>query len=564
MKHEPDSSQRPPGLRRRAEARAAGRPPDAGIAHLDADAQRLVHELQVHQIELELQNAELMEARTALEVLAQQYTDLYDFAPVGYMTLDTEGAIMGANFAAAQMFNVERGGLLKRRFAAHLVASDQTKFSAFLDKVFDEGVREACEVTLRVPGRPPMALALAALPTESRALCRLVATDVTARNEAERDRFVLGKLESTGILAGGIAHDFNNLLTAILLNLEQAESLAPSDSPLAARLADAKAHTWSARSLTQQLIAFAKGAPVNLRHQHLPALIREAVRPAVSGSRVRVQFEFPDDLWSARVDEGQLSQVFRNLALNSREAMPDGGVITVSARNVTLPQSGDAALPAGDYVRVTVSDAGAGILPEVLPRIFDPYFSTKQRGAEKGMGLGLTICHAIIAKHGGTIEARSVVGTGSTFRVHLPAIRRAPDEASPPGASEGTACHRILVMDDDDAIREIIRISLEGHGHEVAVAADGHRAISLYEAARRKGRPFDLVLLDLTVRDGLGGEDTLQVLRGFDPSVRAVVMSGFSEDDSLHHPGDHGFMGVLAKPFDCAHLKDVIARVMTT
>ncbi len=430
MKRDPEPPLRPARLRRRAEAQAADRPAGPGVADLDAEARRLVHELQVHQIELELQNAELMEARTAMEVLAEQYTDLYDFAPVGYLTLGPDGAILGANFAAARMFGMDRGGLLKRRFAAHLAPADQPRFAAFLGKVFDEGVGEACEVTLRVSDRPPVALALEAVPTESRALCRLVATDVTARNEAERDRFVLGKLESTGILAGGIAHDFNNLLTAILLNLEQAESLAPPDSPLAARLADAKAQTWSARSLTQQLITFAKGAPVNLRHQRLPGLIRDAVGPAVSGSGIRVEFAIPEDLWTARVDEGQLSQVFRNLVLNAREAMPEGGVIAISAENVTHPRPGDHGLPAGDFVRVTVSDGGAGIPPEVLPRIFDPYFSTKQRGAEKGMGLGLTICHAIVEKHGGSIDARSIVGEGSTFRVQLPAFRNASDEAS--------------------------------------------------------------------------------------------------------------------------------------
>ncbi|MBS0630502.1 MAG: transporter substrate-binding domain-containing protein [Verrucomicrobia bacterium] len=255
---------------------------------------------------------------------------------------------------------------------------------------------------------------------------RMIGThmDLTARRQAEEDRLVLGKLESTGILAGGIAHDFNNLLTTILLNLDLAQSgLARHDDP-APRLRDIQKATLAARDLTQQLITFAKGGISVRRRVNLAPLLRDSVPLALSGSNAHCEIDLTADLWPAEVDESQIAQVVRNLVLNAHEAMPSGGVITLRAENVTLAAGAVTALPAGDYIRISVTDQGTGIPADVLPAIFDPYFSTKQRGAQKGMGLGLTICHSVAQKHGGTITVETAEGVGTAFHVYLPAVRR--------------------------------------------------------------------------------------------------------------------------------------------
>jgi signal transduction histidine kinase len=251
-----------------------------------------------------------------------------------------------------------------------------------------------------------------------------IRADITARKQAEDDRLILNKLESTGILAGGIAHDFNNLLTTILLNLALAQEHSPPDTTSTRLLDEARKAVLMARGLTQQLIALAQGGAPRRKPTRVAGLIEETVRASLSGSRVRSDSHLADDLWWTEVDEGQVAQVIRNIVLNAREAMPEGGTISVLAENAVLVTH--PSLPPGDYIRVTIADQGPGIPVDVLPKIFDPYFSTKRRGSQKGMGLGLTICHVIVQKHGGAIDVESKIGCGTTFHIHVPACRAQP------------------------------------------------------------------------------------------------------------------------------------------
>jgi len=381
-------------LRRRAEERLREQHPEASPTRTEADTQRLVHELRVHQIELEMQNEELQRARNEMEAGLEKYSDLYDFAPVGYVTLDREGTIREANLTSASLLGIERSRLVGRRFGPYVSAADRPAFTAFLTKVFASKAREFCEVTLLQDGQAPVAVRIEAAVAGRE--CRAVLEDITEYKRAEEDRLILNKLESTGILAGGIAHDFNNLLTVIVLNLDLADGTDPSGEELAHRLAEVRKAASMARGLTQQLITFAKGGQPIRKLTSLSQLIEDSVRPALSGSRVRCEFHLADDLWPAEVDAGQMGQVIRNVVLNAREAMPQGGVVSVRAENRVLGSHEHPSLPPGDYVRVSIADQGSGIAKEVLPKIFDPYFSTKQRGDQKGMGLGLTICHAIV------------------------------------------------------------------------------------------------------------------------------------------------------------------------
>ncbi len=549
-------------LRHCAEELLRARHPETDQAQTEADTQRLVHELQVHQIELEMQNVQLQESRDRTEALLEKYTDLYDFAPVGYLTLDQQGGIREANLAGASLLGIARSALVNRRLGLLVSPADRPAFATFLAKVFASRVREVCEVTLLREGKPPLTVELEATVFESGRACRVALTDLTRRKQSEEDHLILNKLESTGILAGGIAHDFNNLLTVILLNLDLVQKRIPPGEELANPLAVAKKTALLARGLTQQLITFAKGGAPVRKATSLSAVIQEAVRPALSGSRVRCEFLLADDLWLAEVDEGQIGQVIRNLVLNAREAMPQGGVVSIRAENLVRGSPEKPSLPPGDYVRVSITDRGGGIAQEVLPKIFDPYFSTKRRGNLKGMGLGLTICHAIIQKHDGAITVESQVGVGTTFHLYLPASQKLVGKEKAVVSKVLPRHGRILVMDDEEWVRAVVGETLQEMGYEVELAADGQKAIEVYAQAKDRGRPFDAVLLDLTVRAGLGGQEAIQALLQMDPAAKAIVMSGYSDDPVVLEHERHGFKAALEKPFDIGRLKEVVSLVM--
>ena len=386
--------------------------------------------------------------------------------------------------------------------------------------------------------------------------------DITERKQAEHDRLILGKLESTGILAGGIAHDFNNLLTGMLLNLGMAQMTRQADPEVAGYLSEMRQAVSAAKVLTDQLITFARGGTSVRRPTDLAGLLRESTLLALTGSNVEAKLALADDLWPAELDGGQLGQVVRNLVLNAREAMPGGGVVSLRAENVVLRAGGIPPLPPGEYVRVSVSDHGLGIAPETLPKIFDPYFSTKQRGMQKGMGLGLTICHSIVQKHAGAIVVESTPGAGATFLVYLPACRNAVVAEPSLQPDHRPRSGRILVMDDELRIRTIFEMTLKRIGYEAVLAADGQAAVELYEKARAEKRPFDAVILDLTVRGGMGGGEAMQALLPCDPAVRAVVMSGYSDDKMMQDYARYGFKAALIKPFDYETLRGVLDRVL--
>lgn len=389
-------------------------------------------------------------------------------------------------------------------------------------------------------------------------------TDLTARKQAEDDRLVLGKLESTGVLAGGIAHDFNNLLTAMLLNLDMARYHSDSAAEMLPRIEAAEKAALAARSLTQQLITFARGDASVVRLTDIAHLLETSMPLALSGSSVRGELQVASDLWNAEVDGGQIGQVIRNLVLNAREAMPDGGVVTLAAANVHLLSNQVQTLPEGDYLHIRVADEGEGIAPEKLAKIFDPYFSTKQRGPQKGMGLGLTICHAVMRKHQGAITVESTIGRGTTFHLYLPAadVKLPPrPDSTPPLPERVTVPRRILAMDDEPVMRDAVQQTLREMGFDCEVTPDGEATVACYQRAREDGRPFETVLVDLTIPGGMGGRDTLMKLREIDPAVVVIVMSGYTHDKAMSDYQAVGFNAALPKPFTSAMLRDALAQV---
>jgi two-component system cell cycle sensor histidine kinase/response regulator CckA len=390
---------------------------------------------------------------------------------------------------------------------------------------------------------------------------RGILTDLTEEKRRDEERMIMSKLESTGILAGGIAHDFNNLLTVILGNLELAKISPGITKTLGTYLENAEKAVTSARTLTQQFITFAKGdAPVK-RLITLTGLLKEQARYTLRGSPVGYKCTISPDLWSTDVDENQIGQVLRNIILNAREAMPQGGKILIGAINWVVDASSDLPLPEGNYVRVTIADRGSGISEEVLPKIFDPYFSTRQRGDQKGMGLGLTICHSVIQKHGGAITVSSKTGEGTIFHVYLPALPLRINER--PALPQGLpGMGRILVMDDEEMMLNLVGEILSHLGYEIQPVEDGEKALACFREAQDQGNPFDAVILDLIVSGGMGGKETIEELLKIDPSVKAIVSSGYSNDPVMVEYDRYGFKGALAKPYGINDLRDILSNVI--
>ena len=387
----------------------------------------------------------------------------------------------------------------------------------------------------------------------------LILRDMTERIKLDEERLKASKLDSLGLLAGGIAHDFNNLLTTILGNLSMTKAWVNSRDHLFNFLSEAENASLRAKKLTQQLLTFAKGGTPLKKPLALQQVIPESAAFALSGSPTRCQCDIPDDLWLIEADEGQIGQVIHNLAVNAHQAMPTGGTLTIRAKNVTetteqAKQNGR--LAAGKYVKLTIQDNGNGIPPYVLQKIFDPYYSTKQTGS----GLGLSTAYSIINNHHGTIAAASLQGQGATFVIHLPASP-ATTTAHQISPLTVTGEGRVLVMDDEESIRLLLGEMLQHLGYDVQCVAEGNEALERYQEAYYARQPFHAVILDLTVTGGLGGKDTVQQLRQFDPQVKAIVASGYSNDPVLSRYSTFGFHGVVAKPFRLAELSQVLHQI---
>jgi len=392
-----------------------------------------------------------------------------------------------------------------------------------------------------------------------------VVRDVTDRRRLEEELLRSQKLESVSILAGGIAHDFNNLLQGIIGNITLAKMYNGDDMKRSARLADAERAVEMARELSYRLLTFAKGGEPVRRVSHIHELIQASIRPVIRNENIKCQIDVAADLHLVEIDEGHMAQVFRNLVINAQDAMPAGGMILVRAQNVTITSKDNLPLADGEYVRISVEDQGTGIPEEMLSRIFDPYFSTKEMGSRKGMGLGLAVCHSVVKKHQGAITVESKMGVGSTFRVYLPAYVSPPAPAdgktsAPMVAADGEG--RILVMDDEEQVSTVVKELLSFLHYDVVIAHDGLEAIQHYQLSQAEGRPFDLVLLDLTVPGGLGGIDTFQKLREINPAVRVVVSSGYADDPMIKDFRSYGFDGALAKPYNLEQLCDMFDRIL--
>jgi PAS domain S-box-containing protein len=387
-----------------------------------------------------------------------------------------------------------------------------------------------------------------------------ITRDITDRIAIQNERLKMQKLESLGVLAGGIAHDFNNILTGIMGNISFARRFLDSSHRASPVLLEAEKASQRATDLAHQLLTFAKGGEPVKKSAAAEQLVAASASFVLRGSNVHSRITIPDNLYALEVDEGQINQAFNNIIINAAQAMPNGGTINISGENVTLAQDNAVGLSAGNYVNVTFTDTGCGMSEETVKRIFDPYFTTKAGGT----GLGLASAYSIITRHGGHIGVSSTPGQGSTFSILLPAGNAVPQqarmdtEAAQANRHEGKA---VLVMDDEEMIRDLASEMLQEMGFHVWTCSNGDEAINLYKSAHGSETPFLAVIMDLTIPAGKGGKEAAREILDVDPQARLIVSSGYSNDPVMADHARYGFTSAITKPYTFLQLASVLEKL---
>jgi PAS domain S-box-containing protein len=486
-------------------------------------------------------------------------TNILEKTTDGFFAVNSQWKLTYINAEAETMVGRKRedvlGGLLWERFPALVGSVFQTNYEKVMaDRVpiEFEAVDSSGKVWYDVHAYP------------SNGGVSVFFRDVSERKKSETERLTTSKLESLGTLAGGIAHDLNNILTVISGNIGLAQIEAPSDSgTLLGFLSKAGQAAQHAAHLSSQLLTFSKGGAPLKKIVSLGELLEHSAEFALYGSNLRADFDIAVDLWKAEVDAGQIEQVINALMLNAREAMTQGGTVRVRARNIVFEENTNAPLSAGRYIKIAVSDRGPGISDDLRMKIFDPYFTTKPAAT----GLGLAISYSVVKKHGGLLLLENSSAEGSTFAIYLRAsdsVAVAGAEARESGRPFRYNHQRVLVMDDEEAIRELTSQLLGTLGYEVTAVPDGLEAVRTYERALRRGEHFQAVILDATVRGGMGGVAAIERLRSMDPKVNAIICSGYSDEAALSEFLAYGFRGALPKPFTRSELADALQRAFET
>ncbi len=500
--------------------------------------------------------AERNHARAALIESARTLTNILENTTDAFFSLNQNWVFTYLNPEAERLLARKRDDLIGREI--------WKEFPELVGTVFDENYRRvlAEEVAIEFEASDAAGqvwFELHAYPSGTG--LSVFFRDVTERKRTEEERLTTSKLESLGTLAGGIAHDLNNILTVISGNIGLAQIETPSDAgSLHSFLSKAGQAAQHAAHLSSQLLTFSKGGAPLKRIASVSNLLSQAAEFSLYGSNLRSDIDLPSDLWKAEVDPAQIEQVINALMINAREAMPHGGTVRISARNALLEDRAGGGLPDGRYVKVTVADRGSGISEENASKIFDPYFTTKPLGS----GLGLAISYSIVKRHGGMLYLESSSDEGTTFSFYLPAVEGeiAHQDIPIPERTVRSNHQRILVMDDEAAIRDLTSQLLSTLGFEVTAVPDGLEAIRTYEKAQRRGEKFQAVILDATIRGGMGGLATIERLRSVDPNVAAIICSGYCDESALSRFLAYGFRSALPKPFSRRELSDALHRAL--
>lgn len=555
-------------LRRRANERLTSESDDSPENAGD-EVRKLLHELRTYQIELELQNDELRRVQEELEETRDQYIDLYDFAPFGYLTLSEKGVIVKANLTLADLLGEERGALHGQPFTRFIFHNDQDRFYKNFKAFTVSMDRLAFDLRLQRNDGDWFWAKLECVPRTKGEMSsihiRIALHDITDAKRLENEIIKTKKLEATALLAGGIAHDFNNLLAVIVGNLEIAQEDLHKGRPVADTLQVAQNACLHAAELTKKFLTFSSGGDPLITSVPVETLVTDAVSLALAGSNVDFECSYPDGLCPVAVDIAQMTQAIGNVVTNAREAMLQGGVIRIRAENVdSIPENLE--VPhnrEAKFVKVSIQDQGTGMPWELLTQVFDPYFTSKDLRNKKGLGLGLTVTYSILKKHGGAIDIASRPDAGTTVFMYLPAIDRQIIDTRESRPRKAPAVNKkILFMDDEELLRSVNRTMLEILGYEVETACNGEEAIALYADAKGAGLPFGAVILDLTIKGGLGGRETIKRLKELAPDVRAIVASGYSTAPVMADFREYGFLDALNKPYQLRDLEKSLEGIV--
>lgn len=499
----------------------------------------------------------------ALAESEDRFRDLFENATDMLQSVSPDGSIQLVNKAWRETLGYSEEDLYGMQIFDVLHPDHCSECRHHFEKILEDGREFTCKtVFISKSGRE--------VTVEGRVNCRFVDgkpmalrsvfRNITEELQMEEERRRAQKLESVGILAGGIAHDFNNLLTGILGNILLAQIKAPEESDLYRLLKNTENAANRAQELTRQLLTFSKGGAPIKETASVINIIREVVPFTLSGSNTNWEISTEEEIDPVDVDSSQFSQVLENLVINSDQAMPDGGTITINVSNYTQNEELPELLKGGKYVRVDIQDQGIGIAKDYLPRIFDPYFTTKK----KGSGLGLATAYSIMRNHDGLITVDSEPAHGTTMSIYLPASSNKVQEKKTFTQDAIKGSGRILLMDDDEVVRQVGTQMLTLLGYEVTESCDGEEALLKYQDAITSGNPFDVVILDLTIPGKMGGKETISRLHEIDPQVKAIVSSGYSNDPIMANYKEYGFSGVVPKPYSLEKLGSTVQKLVTS
>ncbi|MBI3583755.1 MAG: PAS domain S-box protein [Nitrospinae bacterium] len=499
-----------------------------------------------------------------IKIINQELQALIHASPVAIISLNSDKNITIWNRSAERIFGWTKDEVIGKP-VPFIPEDKRAEFQFYCNRVWNGEVLADIEIVrMRKDGsRIYASLSVAPLFNDKGDVNGLMAAieDITERKEMEKELRKIHLLESVGILAGGIAHDFNNLLTAILGNISLAKMFLNPKDRAYGRLSVSESACEQAKELSYRLLTFSKGGEPIRQPTLISKLVKETVDSVLANTNISCECNIPDDLYLVKIDTQQMKQVISHLIKNALEAITDNGLIRVYAKNITISKKDNLPIEEGDYVRLSVEDNGRGIPEENLPKIFDPYFSTKEMGSEKGMGLGLSICYSIIKKHEGFITVESTAGKETTFHVYLPGSRRLSNEGTDE-ESKAAGIGRILIMDDESFVRDAVGNILKYIGYEVEYSANGDEAVELYKKAKDSGKPFDAVILDLTVPGGMGGEIAIRKLLEINPEVKGIVSSGYADNPVMTDFRKYGFTEAITKPYTFAQMNDIIKRVL--
>lgn len=501
--------------------------------------------------------------RKKIAAVEERFRNLSDMLPETVYETDEYGYISYINAAGLELFGYDEKDYVPNvmNIFDFSIEGEIEKISHVRNQLLVSDNIRRTEFTARKKDGTEIPILVHAVPLlNDGKFCgtRGIIMDLSERKREEEYRIRASKLESLGVLAGGIAHDFNNILTSILGNISLAKMALPEPHNIRDLLSDAEKASFRAKSLTQQMLALAQGGSPVKRNTSIKDLISECISFVLRGSPILCSIDISGDIPPIDIDEGQIYQVINNLMINAMQAMPGGGQIVIEGKQLFLPEGNPHYLAQGDYIRISIHDTGSGIPKEIMGKIFDPYFTTKS----SGHGLGLSTAYSIMTKHGGNIEVTSEPGN-TVFTIFLPAISGGEHLSKKCAVNvESQKGLSILVLEDDDSIREFLEKLLERWQYEAFFAADGIAVIAEYARRYNLDYPFDVVLLDLTIPGGMGGRETLTELLKINPGVKAIASSGYFNDTVSNEDTMGGFKAMVSKPFKIEELKSVIQSVV--